>query len=176
MVSELIAGVLIAGVFFVGALIIQIIGTNFADKRNHKQKIKYMKEETFFKKKTEFFERITKEIEKKLKAYSELKVLILIKNDKAEKKIMDIFKDLRDLEEMHPRGISLYYKNAKITLGLTEFIVKGVNVKLMLPHLNKQLKEDKIEKDFIKDLDVKINEVLKIGEKLIFTLKEDLER
>lgn len=176
MVNEIVTGILIAGSFFILALIIQIVGTIFFDWRNHKRRLEYIKKELFFNKKATFFERITKEIENRLNAYSELKVLILIKNSKSEEKIKNIFDNLRNLEEMYPRGISLYFKNTKITLCLAEFIAKGTSISLMLPSLNTQIKKGELDKEFTKNLDERLDEILRAGEKLIFLLKEDLEK
>lgn len=58
MASELVTGVLIAGIFFISALIIQICGTLLADWRTHKRKIRYLKQELIFKEKINIFEKI----------------------------------------------------------------------------------------------------------------------
>ena len=58
MVSDIIIGLLIAGGFFIVALIIQILGTLLLNWKNHKNKVKYMKKEYFFKQKISIFENI----------------------------------------------------------------------------------------------------------------------
>jgi len=69
MISDVMLGVLIAGGFFISALIIQIAGTLFYDWRNHKRRIERIRNEFVLKEKIESFKKIHKivgEIKRKI--------------------------------------------------------------------------------------------------------------
>ena len=65
--------VLIAGIFFLSAILVQIIGTNINDQRNHYRNLKRIKEEIFFKKRLVLFEEMASIIERDMNFYFETK-------------------------------------------------------------------------------------------------------
>ncbi len=96
--------VLIAGIFFLSAISVQIVGTNISDKRNHKRnlerleeehknRISYMKKEFVFNKKIKAYESIIKLMKEEFLIYQENRVK---KNKKMEERLMQVVKKIGD--------------------------------------------------------------------------------
>ena len=58
--------IILAGVFFIGAIIVQIVGVLSADWRTHKRRMEYMKQELLFNRKIKFLESYGQKMNKTL--------------------------------------------------------------------------------------------------------------
>ena len=63
---DILVGVLISGTFLLLGIIVTICGQFYSNKKEFERKINYLREETFFKKKLEFFERLCKTLQDRL--------------------------------------------------------------------------------------------------------------
>ena len=106
--NDILWAVAISGLFFLIGIGTQIITTLLIDKTNHKRnlerlrrehdyEVRYMQKETFFKKKLEYFETASKEIEKEIIFYG-----IFLKRIK---EIKDIKEFLKILKKEKPKPI-----------------------------------------------------------------------
>jgi len=72
MVSDIIIGVIISGIFFVLGIITTIVGSQLSQKINHKNKIEYRERELILTWKKEEFERVSKEINSRIENYKKI--------------------------------------------------------------------------------------------------------
>jgi hypothetical protein len=190
---------LFAGIFFLAAILVQITGVLIADGLNHKRtlqrlriehknKVDYLASETFFKKKLEYFEKITKFIEDYTNYYSQLLFLLSnpqevaksvnlpdiaqLKNVKLIKqKISDILLKLKEdnFINLLPAGSSLYLKNGTIPIQISTYVLTHTRIFTLIA----QDLKNKSEKNNQEILSL-ISQNIAIGNQLIEALKKDL--
>lgn len=175
-----VSDILLAGIFFILAIFVQVIGVIIADWRNHKRelerlkiehhnKIDYLLSETFFKKKLEYFEKITKFIEEYLQYYSQLMFLINNPQQSAElanlpkikgladKKLIkkSMSKVLSNIKEdkfinLLPSGHTLYLNSGILPTQISSFVLNHTRLfTLTAQYLEEDLKDDKKKTEIV---------------------------
>lgn len=169
--DEFVYGIWFAGLFLVIGIAIQILGSLFSDWRNHKRKLQYLgrehnykirflKEEVFFKRKLQYFERILKEIADdsykymKLLAYSthvaeQFAELAGKKKEdinqthikKQVEKLAKSFFDKEGLESFLPREEMLYLSNTDAVPMINQFITNHAIISIKLNEIVKEKKK-----------------------------------
>ncbi|MCD4771435.1 hypothetical protein K8R30_03390 [archaeon] len=197
--AELLIGFLVAGIFFVGAILVQTTGALLADwmnhKRNlgrlnkeHKNKIDYMKKQLIFKKKIEFLDRISMGIEEIMNSYSSIQAVIddtMVKqiSEKFGEKITPKFKsdeimkaldeleDNKNSEKFSSKGRLQYaVKSKEVKRKTIEFLSNHMKIIGLALHYANNIKNKKLKSE-LKNL---IDNNLPKGRNLIKEIAKDL--
>jgi hypothetical protein len=137
MISDIILGSLIGSIAVLFGGLITIIGQIISNKLSYRQKIEYMKNGIFFKKKIEYFEDMCKILDKELRNRS--KIIFNMKNsdlndfskflEQSEKGLEESKKVQEKMDEMmYFKGI-IYLKNIKLIDLYSEFL--GISGKMI---------------------------------------------
>lgn len=191
----------LAGLFLLVGIFIQIVGLLISDLLNHKrtlQRIKkeheskkdYLLSETLFKKKLEYFEKVTKFIEDYTNYYSQL--LFLLGNPEKTARIYNLpdIKQLKDkkliikkitsiLEHIKeenftsllPSGTSIYLKSGVIPLQMSEYVMTHTRIfTLLASHIKNNFNDNENNQEIV-DL---ISQNFLLGNSLLESLKKDV--
>ena len=167
--------ILLAGIFFLGGIFVQIIGTNLADKKNHERnikrlekehenKIEYLKEEIFYKRKLEYCEGLTSKIEKT--------------KENTNKMIEDI-KENKIPEVEYLLG-ELAYGEYSLIFEVSDLLEKVDKFKSIQHKLGEQmiktLKEKEKKKENIQILEEMFKEMIDTSNKIFAQMRIELKR
>jgi hypothetical protein len=144
--------ILLAGSFFVSAILVQVIGTLIADSRNHKRNLEKMREEGFYNKKIEFIEELSKVIEDKRRKHAIIRSKIIFYNLEKIKKEKEKLKD--EIQVLIGECLKETYFNLKMSNFLYIENEKLVNLisnlsmqEFMLASISKNFGKDIVEID-----------------------------
>jgi hypothetical protein len=191
----------LAGFFLLVGIFIQIVGLLISDLLNHKstlQRIKkeheskkdYLLSETLFKKKLEYFEKVTKFIEDYTNYYSQLLFLLgnpeqiariynlpEIKQLKDKKliikKITSILEHIKEenFTSLLPSGTSIYLKSGVIPLQMSEYVMTHTRIfTLLASHIKNNFNDNENNQEIV-DL---ISQNFLLGNSLLESLKKDV--
>lgn len=191
----------LAGFFLLVGIFIQIVGLLISDLLNHKstlQRIKkeheskkdYLLSETLFKKKLEYFEKVTKFIEDYTNYYSQLLFLLgnpeqiariynlpEIKQLKDKKliikKITSILEHIKEenFTSLLPSGTSIYLKSGVIPLQMSEYVMTHTRIfTLLASHIKNNFNDNENNQEIV-DL---ISQNFLLGNNLLESLKKDV--
>jgi hypothetical protein len=126
MVSELIYGVLISGIFLIIGIVATIIGQEYSTWRNHQRRMDFMQKEILFKKKLDYFENLMELLETNLKISAEI-IKNIRNDDKLEfkKSNNDFFENIEKLKSFTISKSEIYNNNKKIWELFINFLVEG---------------------------------------------------
>jgi hypothetical protein len=169
--------ILLAGSFFIGGITVTIIGSLFADWRNHKRnlerlrqehnyRVRYMQKETFFRKKLEYFERIAKAIEDNVEIYE-----VVLSGIENEKNMNIIRKRLLDCKLLEMQASPLYSDTLKQTaIGIVKFLMAESEFHKKITEIKPKGNIKKIVLD-LKKIKIKIMDA---GKETIEKLRQEL--
>lgn len=144
MVNEILIGVLISGGFLLIGIIVTILGQIYSDKKEFERKIKYLREETFFKKKLEYFERLCKAIQDRLLIYIQLSASIQFNDPNLEERLKKVLDLKGDLINLIPGGAPLYFQQLKdlgfVNGKINEFVILEVDIFREIDKFSKEIK------------------------------------
>jgi hypothetical protein len=144
MVNEILIGVLISGIFLIVGIIVTIIGQFYSDKKEFQRKINYLREETFFRKKLEYFEKLAEIIQNRLLDYVQLNASISLNDPHLEQRLKNVLKLKDGLTGFIPKGAPLYFKDIKdagiFNNKINEFIFLEVAIFREIETFSKQIK------------------------------------
>lgn len=121
MVSDIILGTLIAGGFFLAGIIATLVGQIISTNLTHNKKIKFLKEENFFKKKLDYYEQISKKLEEDLIKYNNPKIFSKTKKSSGRKIEKELDKYETDKKEITSSKIS-FFQDKKLAEEYLEYL------------------------------------------------------
>lgn len=149
-----------------------IIGATINNYFNHKIARQSAKKDIIFKKEIEYFEKIVETIEKNIELYK--KSLKKLEHNSSKKDIGDILKNLKkERRKFEVMTSPLYLDVRPIVSGIRHFVAVE---KMIFSYFDKMNGKDYPKQELIIRLNLNIIELQKVGNSIIFLLREHLMR
>ena len=169
MVTSISSGALTAAVGFFGVLVGTLIGPYI----NHKLNLKNTRKDIIFKRKLEYFEKLSESIEKNIRTYHNS----ITEAESAKKqKLKEIYEKLKQERKNFLIMASPLYFNIR---NLSEKIVSFVDIEKELfkefEKLTKSNNESQKEK-IISDLKEKLKSLVDFGNRIVYEMRKELHK